>query len=152
MPDVVNYWSIDPCSSVISISLVSPTNNKIHHLYDLAFDESYYYKSLNDNLHHNFFEPDCLQSGSLRTILYQTRFSYARTVPKTRNCMLAHMQFSVARRRRRRRNRVFVGVATDRFRHSRVSRARARGAERSSENENTQSHQDATKTAKNGQN
>ena len=125
MPDVVNYWSIDPCSSVISISLVSPTNNKIHHLYDLAFDESYYYKSLNDNLHHNFFEPDCLQSGSLRTILYQTRFSYARTVPKTRNCMLAHMQFSVARRRRRRRNRAFEST-TVRFRHSRVSRARAR--------------------------
>ena len=70
---------------------------------------------------------------------------------KTRNCMLAHMQFSVARRRRRRRNRAFES-ATDRFRHSRVSRARARDAERSSENENTQSHQEATKTAKSGRN
>ena len=46
---------------------------------------------------------------------------------KTRDSMLAHMQFSVARRRRRRRNRAFES-AIDRFRHSRVSRARVREA------------------------
>ena len=73
------------------------------------------------------FEPDCLQSGSLRTINTKASLRMREQCQKTRNCMLAHMQFSVARRRRRRRNRAFESAAA-RFRHSRVSRARVREA------------------------